>query len=74
MKTYEVLVKCFTTVIVKAEDEEHALEVASDNVSIRGVDTEMQVEKELKTEEEIERAIRFSDYHFYDCQKKPYDE
>lgn len=74
MKTYEILIKCFTTVVVTAEDREQALELASDVVSTPGMDLdEMKIEGELKSEHEIERAIIHSEYHRRDFRKTPYE-
>lgn len=73
MKNFEIVVKCFTTVVVTAEDSESALQYAADEISLRGMDLdEMSVESELKSRHEIERAIKVSEYHRYDFHPEPY--
>lgn len=74
MKTFEILVKAYTTIIVEAADEDAALEVASDVLhkpSGWEVD-EFSVDEELSTPEEIERAIRHSCHHQDEFEKEPY--
>ncbi len=74
MKTYEILIKAYTSVVVKAESADDALEIAADEISMGKFELdEMAVEKELKTEEEIEAAVRHSEYHRMDFQKTPYE-
>jgi hypothetical protein len=72
-RTFEILITCFTTVVVEAEDEERALETASNSISLRGVSLdEMSIDEELKSPEEIQRAIDSSEYHRDDFRKTPY--
>jgi hypothetical protein len=73
MKHFEMLVKAYTTLVVEAEDDLHAHEIASDALNLNGFDLdEISIEKELKTPEEVESAIRHSEYHSHDFRKKPY--
>lgn len=70
---YEILVKCFTTMVVDADNKEHALEVASDNFNSGKFELdEMSIESELPDPASVERAIRHSEYHRLDFKKTPY--
>lgn len=61
MKTYEVLLKAFCTVIVKAEDEESAMELAYDEVRFGDFEhDETSIDRVLNTAGEIEQAKRFA--------------
>jgi len=74
MKTFEVLTKIYCTVVVTAEDEEAALEVASDIVNTpSGWDhDETSIDEELTTPEAVETSIRHSTWHDDDRQTEPY--
>jgi len=73
MKTYEIRVTASTTVIVKADDEEGALEVASDACSsVSGFEIDdWEIEGELTTPELAARAIEYSTWHSYNGEKQP---
>lgn len=73
MKTYHIYVKCWTTLVVEAEDNEDALEIASDELLLSGADVdEFRIEGELKTEAEIASAIRHSPWHQDQFEKEPF--
>jgi hypothetical protein len=73
MPTFSVLVTAFTTMIVEAKDGDAALETASEMFTPRGMELdEMRLEHELKTPEEVQRAIEASEWHRSDYQKVPY--
>ena len=76
MKTYEVLVKAYTTVIVNADNDEHALEIAAEHSDLSSPSgweiDEWTVERELKTPEDVERHIRHSVHHESENRDKPY--
>lgn len=73
MKTYTVLVKAFATLVVEAENEQGALEIAAaETSSPRGFDVdELSIDEELKTNEQVEREIRNSTWHSDNFQKEP---
>lgn len=74
MKTYEILVQAYAVIVVSAEDEESALEIAGDCISSSGpfeID-QMAVDGELKTQEAIDSAIRHSEFHRDEHQKTPF--
>lgn len=73
MKTYEILIKAFTTIIVEAEDGEMAMEIAGNNLgSSHGFDIdEYSVDSELKSPESIATAIRHSEWHSHNLEKEP---
>ncbi len=74
MKTFEILVKAYTTLAVEAEDAEAALELAGDIVrepsgwEIDG----WEVENELGNEETIKAVIRHSPWHQYEGESDPF--
>lgn len=74
MKTYEITVKAFATLVVSAESEEDALAIAGNEVIVPSgwEHDESAAEIELTTEASIECAIRHSDYHRRHKQEKPY--
>lgn len=59
-RTFEVLVTGWRTLVVSAKNEEEAMEAASDEVGFLSdwETDEYKVERELKSREEIERAVR----------------
>lgn len=61
MKTFEVTQKLWRVIIVEAEDEDDALERVSDEVSTPSdcEHDETYVERELKTQKDIQQALRF---------------
>lgn len=62
MKTYSVLIKAFAVLVVDAEDKESAMEIATDEVRMGDFQMEeAQIEKQLKTAQEIAQAKRFAD-------------
>ncbi len=73
MKTFEVLIKAYTFVVVQAEDEERATEIASDTVdSLSGWELESwEVEEEFKDQRRIERAIETSPWHKANNEPQP---
>lgn len=74
MKKYEIRYEYSTTVVVEADDEAHARDVADDAVSLPGgvVIKDVDVEMELKTDEAVAAAIKASPMHAYDGRKTPY--
>lgn len=63
MKNYEVTVSAFATVLViAAENEEKALEYATDCVCLGDLEmVEAEVKREIKTAEELERSRRHAE-------------
>lgn len=62
MKTYSVLIKAFATVVLRAETEEQALEIACEETRFGDLQvSESVVERELTTPEDIAQAKRHAD-------------
>ena len=59
LKHFEVLITAFKTVVVKAEDESHAKEIAINQVSMRDnwSRDEISIEKTLSSEDEVSVAL-----------------
>jgi hypothetical protein len=75
MKHFEILIKTQTTLVVEAEDENSAMEFASDEIGFNNNGFEldrMSVESEPATEEEIQFAIKTSPWHRHDGRNTPY--
>lgn len=74
MKTFEILVKAYTTLVVEAEDAEAAIEFAGDIVrepsgwEIDG----WQVDKTLGSATDIMGAIRHSPWHQHEGESDPF--
>ena len=76
MKTFEILVRAYTTVVVTAENEEDALEIAGTDTDIsepNGWEIEdWVVDRELTNIDNIKRAISYSPWHEYEKRSSPY--
>ena len=81
-KIYEMLVQAYTTIVVEVEEKTEedcktaAFEIVDDVLFLSSEleHDETSVDKELKTPEDIERAIQNSQFHSSNSMKEPYRE
>lgn len=76
MKTFEVLVRAYTTVVVNAENEEEALEIVGNDTDISEPNgweiDDLVVDRELTDIDNIKKAISYSPWHEYEKRSNPY--
>ena len=75
MKTFELTAIAYTTLVIEAEDEEQAYDIANqviDDPSGWEFDGYQGGAEELRGKERIDAAIRHSEHHRSERQKEPY--
>lgn len=76
MKTFEIHVTAYTSLVVQAKDEAEALEIASEDCDIHQPSgweiDDWSIARELTEERAVEAAIRHSPHHDNEDRTTPY--